>query len=178
VLAEAHRIAGEPMAALLIAQGHEFDAAAVALITFTAFFPLVVISGMTADSYCSQGTADWIPAAGYLSPGPLVALFVGPVLMAVEVLSARHSMRLILGNPVLSETSSAVREAMGDVMLVALLFGGLLMAQQLAGAVGFLAVGTAWLLNETLGRPVMRFAVAPASAIVVVLVANLWEVIT
>ena len=48
----------------------------------------------------------------------------------------------------------------------------------IAGPVGFLAVGIAWLLNENAGRPVVRFAVAPASAIVVVLAANLWEVVT
>jgi Protein of unknown function len=177
-LAEAHRIAGEPMSALLIAQDHQLDAAAVALITFAAFFPLVAVSSVTADSYSTQGTPDWIPAAGYVSPNPVTALIAGPILMASEVLTARHSIQLVLRLPILSESAAAVREAMGDVMLVALLFGGLLAANQLAGPVGFFAVGSAWLANENFGRPVMRFAVAPVGAIIVGLAANVWEVIT
>jgi Protein of unknown function len=178
VLAEAHLIAGDPMTALLIAEGHEVDAAAVALLSFAAFFPLAIVSGMTADSYSTQGTPDWIPGVGYVSPAPWVALFAGPILMAAEVLTAKRSFRVVLGSPVISETAAAVREAIGDVLLVSLMFGGLLMAEQLAGPLGFLAVGVAWLANENLGKPIMRFAVAPVGAIIVGGAANLWEVLT
>jgi hypothetical protein len=97
--------------------------------------------------------------------------------MALEVLTAARSVRLVLGLPVLSEYAAAIREAMEDVTILAVLYGGLALAAAVAGPVGFLAVGGAWLLNENLGRPLWRLALAPSAAIVVVLAANLWDVI-
>jgi hypothetical protein len=176
-LAQAHRIGGEPLATLLISRGHVLDAAAVALITALAFFPLVAVSSVSADSYTTQGTPDWILGIGYLMPSGIVAALAGGAAMAAEVLASPRSIRLVLGMPVLSECAAAVREAMGDVTLLALLIGGAAVATAVAGPIGFLAVGAAWLLNENLGRPLWRIALAPSTAIVVGLAANAWHLI-
>jgi hypothetical protein len=178
LLAQGHRLAGDPLAAILIGGGHELDAAAIALITAAAFFPLVAVSSVTADSYSTQGTPDWILAAGYLLPSAVVAAAVGAVMMAVEVTAASRSIRSVLELPVLSEVAAALREATGDVGLLAVLVGGLSLAGAVAGPLGFLAVGGAWLVNESLGRPLWRIALAPSAAIVAGLVANAWHVLT
>jgi hypothetical protein len=177
-LAESHLLAGEPMAALLISQGHELDAAAIALMTAAAFYPLVAVSSVTADSYTTQGTPDWILAIGYLMPTGLVAAFAGAAAMALEVLTAGRSIRLVLGLPVLSEVAAAIREAMGDVAQLALLVGGFGLAQAVAGPLGVLAMAAAWLLNENLGRPLWRLALPPTAAIAITLAASAWEAIT
>jgi Protein of unknown function len=178
VLAHAHRLAGDPMAAMLIGDGKEFDAAAVALITATAFFPLVAMSAMAADSYATQGTPDWMPAIGYVAPGAVPAALGGAALMAIEATGARRLVGVLMHNPAISRVSAAVREALGDVMLLALLFGGLWMAAILGGGLGVLAVGGAWFLNEQAGAPATKFAVAPSAAILVGLGANLWQVVS
>jgi hypothetical protein len=174
VLAQRHRLAGEPLATLLIGRGHAVDAAIVALMTAAAFFPLVAVSSVAADSYSTQGTPDWILAAGYLLPLASIAAAVGAVLMSLEVLLSRRSCRLVMRTPALSETAAAIREAMVDVMNLALLVGGLALGGRLGGPVGFAAVGAAWALNEGLGKPVMRLAVGPSAALLVGLCANLW----
>lgn len=178
ILAHAHRFAGEPMAAMLIGDGKAFDAAAVALITAAAFFPLVALSSMAADSYATQGTPDWIPAIGYVAPAAGPAAIGGAALMAIEVVGARRSAEVLLRRPAISRVAAATREALGDVMLIALLFGGLWMGAVLGGGIGVLAVGGAWLLNEQAGAPLTRLAVAPSAAILVGLAANLWQVIS
>jgi hypothetical protein len=71
-----------------------------------------------------------------------------------------------------------VREALGDVTLLALLFGGIWMGAILGNAIGALFVGAAWLLNEQRGAPVTRLAVAPTAALLVGLGANLWQLIS
>jgi hypothetical protein len=81
-----------------------------------------------------------------------------------------------MGRPRLSELSSAVRDALGDVTLLAMLVGGLSLAA-VAGPLAFLAVGLCWLLNEQAGAPVMRLAVAPTAALAALLAAELWGVI-
>lgn len=177
-LANFHRVAGEPMAAMLIGDGKEFDAATIALLTAIAFAPLVLLSATAADSYSTQGTPDWIPALGYVLPGAAAAAVGGAVLMALEAAGAERLVPRLLARPGLSRTAAAVRESLGDVALVALLFGGLWMAVTLGGGLGLLAAGGAWVLNEQLGAPVTRLAVTPSAAIAVGLGANIWHLIS
>ena len=177
-LAQSHLLAGEPLATLLIARGHELDAAAVALITGAAFYPLVAVSSVTSDSYTTQGTPDWILAIGYLLPTGLVAALAGAAAMAVEVLTASRSIKLVLGLPVLSEVAAAIREAMGDLSQLALLVGGFALVTAVVGPLGVLALAGAWLLNENLGRPLWRLALPPTAAIVIALAASAWDAIT
>jgi hypothetical protein len=177
-LANFHRIAGEPMTAMLIGDGREFDAAIIALLTAVAFMPLVLLSATAADSYSTQGTPDWIPALGYVLPGAVAAAVGGALLMAVEAAGAERLVPRLLARPGLSRTAAAVRESLGDVALLALLFGGLWMSVTLGGGLGLLAAGGAWLLNEQFGAPVTRLAVTPSAAIAVGLGANIWHLVS
>jgi hypothetical protein len=174
LLAQRHRFGGEALATLLIGRGHAVDAATIAIITALAFFPLVAVSSVAADSYSTQGTPDWILGIGYLLPLASIAAVVGAALMAAEVTLAPRSCRLVMRTPALSETAAAFREAIGDVTHLALLVGGLMLGERLGGGVGFSAVAVAWVLNEGLGKPVMRMAVAPSAALLVGVCANLW----
>jgi hypothetical protein len=173
-----HRLAGDPLAAVLISSGHQADAAVVALLIGLAFLPMVAVSSVASDSYSTQGTPDALPAAGYLLSGlPAIAGPVGALLMTAEVSARRRTMRLVMSRPIVSELATALRDAIGDVALLALTVGGLMLAAAVAGPLGFLAAGAAWLLNEQVGRPVTRLAVTPAAAIVVALAAELWRTI-
>ena len=178
-LAAEGRLAGDPLAAVLIASGHELDAAAVALLIGLAFLPAVAVSTVAADSYSTQGTPDVIPAAGYLlTTAPVAALPAGALLMAAEIGLRRRMVRLVMARPIVSELASALRDAIGDVALLALTVGGLVLAGAVGGSVGFVAAGAAWLANEQCGRPVTRLAVTPAAALLVAVAAEAWRAIT
>jgi Protein of unknown function len=177
-LAHAHRLAGEPMAAMLIGSGKAVDAAAVALMTAVAFFPLVALSSSAADSYATQGTPDWIPAFGYVAPTAGAAAAGGAALMAIEALGAQRSVSLLIRRPAISRIAAAMRESLGDVALLALLIGGFWMAARLGAGVGVAVVAAAWFLNEQSGTPVTRLAVAPSAAILVGIGANLWHLVS
>jgi len=178
-LAAMSRLAGDPLAAVLLAGDHLADAAAVALLIFLSMLPLVSVSTVASDSYSTQGTPDLVPAVGYMlaGVGPLAAAAGGVLAMLAEVTARQRSTRLIMSRPVLSEIASAIRDALGDVMLLALLVGGLALAAAVAGPIGFLVAGAAWLLNEQAGRPVTRLAVTPLAALVVTLGAELWRIV-
>jgi hypothetical protein len=177
-LAHQGLLAGDPLAALLIADGRYVDAAAVALLTAAAFLPLVAVTSVANDAYATQGTPDWVPAAGYLAPAGLPAAVAGAVAFALEALLAPRSLELVMRDPVISETSAALREAAGDVTLLALLVGGLLAGSILGGPIGILAVAAAWFANEHTGRRVMRLAVGPMAAIAVGLAAAAWHAVS
>jgi hypothetical protein len=98
--------------------------------------------------------------------------------MGAEVALRHRTMRLVMSRPVVSEIATALRDAIGDIALLALTVGGLALAAAVAGPVGFLAAGAAWLLNEQVGRPVTRLAVTPSAALVAAVVAALWRALT
>jgi hypothetical protein len=177
-LASDGRLAGDPLAAVLVGGGHELDAAAIALLVFVAFLPLVAVSSVASDSYSTQGTPDVVPAAGYLlsGMGPLAAV-AGVAAMAGEVALRRRSMGLVMRRPVVSELATAIRDALGDVSLVALAVGGLALAAAVAGPLGMLVAGAAWFANEHFGRPVTRMAVTPTAAILVAVAAQAWDAV-
>lgn len=178
-LAAMHRLAGDPLAALLISRDHTLDALVIALLVFLAFWPMVAVSTVAADSYSTQGTPDLVPAAGYAFTGLAWAgAAAGAVALAAEVGLRRRSLQLVMTRPVLNEIAAAVRDALGEVSLLALLIGGFALASATAGALGLLAVGVAWLLNEHLGAPVTRLAVAPAAALLVATTQAIWATIT
>jgi hypothetical protein len=106
-----------------------------------------------------------------------VAAAAGAAVMAGEVALRRRSTRLVMTRPVLSELATAIRDALGDVSLVALTVGGLLLASAVAGPLGMVVAGAAWFANEHLGRPVTRLAVTPAAAILVGVGAEAWMVV-
>lgn len=176
-LAHTGLLAGDPLAALLIAAGRPADAAAVALLTAAAFLPLVAVTSVANDAYATQGTPDWVPAAGYLAPAGPAGAAAGAIAFALEALLAPRSLALVMRDPVISETAGALREAAGDVTLLALLVGGLLAGSVLGGPIGILAVAAAWFANEHTGRRVMRLAVGPIAALAVGLAASAWQAI-
>jgi hypothetical protein len=179
-LAATSQLAGDPMAAVLISDGHLADAVAVALLIYLSMFSLVSVSTVASDSYSTQGTPDLVPAVGYVLAGIgwLAAAAAGAAAMAAEVAARHGSMSLVMRRPIVSELASAIRDALGDVMLLALLVGGLALSGAIGGAVGFLVAGGAWLLNEQVGRPVTRLAVTPIAALAVGVGAELWRLVT
>jgi hypothetical protein len=171
-LGQAGLLAGEPVAALLLGGGRFGDAAAVALLVTVGFFPLVVQSSVVSGAYSTQGYPDWILAAGYISPGPAVAVAGGSALMALEVLGVRGWLTVLERYPDLRELGAAVRQSITTVTDVGTLVGGLLAAQAIWPEGGALMAVAAYLLNEVAGRPLMRMAVGPLAALAAGIVVN------
>lgn len=167
-------LAGDPAAAILVAGFRPVDAAIFAILSAVGFFPLAVTTAQASGTYTTQGYCDWIPAAGYLFAGSAVAPLAGAALMGVELAGLPVFTRFLLGRPGWMELGAAIRDAMVGVLEVALLVGGVLAAVHAWPGLGALIVVGLYLLNEAAGAPVQRLAAAPAAAIVVVLLANVW----
>ncbi|MFC8879699.1 YhfT family protein, partial [Streptomyces ardesiacus] len=75
--------------------------------------------------------------------------------------------------PSVRDSSEHLRNAITETLALAILFGSLMAANTMGGGLGILVVGGLYLLNEAMGRPVVRMAAAPAAVIVGGVVLNL-----
>lgn len=77
------------------------------------------------------------------------------------------------GLPSVRDSSEHLRAAIGDTLQLAILFGSLLAAEAMGGGLGILIAGGLYLLNEAVGRVVVRMAAAPAAVVVTGIILNL-----
>ncbi|MGY4913677.1 YhfT family protein [Streptomyces sp. 900116325] len=141
VLAQMHIFGGGEATSFLIAKGQYAEAAQVDFYRVFGFIPLIATTALASGAYGIAGFTLVYPI-GYLMPNPFLAAIVGAVVFALEVL-ALSSIGKVLGKlPSVRDSSEYLRSAIGDT------FGGL------------------YLLNDAMGRPVVRMAAAPAAVIV------------
>lgn len=185
-------IAGEPLAAWLLAAGRPASAAAIAALSAAAFLPLVVTSSMTSGVYSTQGYPDWLFAPGYLTApigpgslptpglrgsdtmggsitGSLVGAVGGMALMAAETLGLRRLAGWLVRHPDCTAMGAAVRSAMTDVLNIASLLGGLAGTLAIAPQHGPLIYGGLVVGNELAGRRVPALGLGPAALVAVIL---------
>ncbi|NEE10224.1 permease, partial [Streptomyces sp. SID7499] len=98
---------------------------------------------------------------------------VGALVFAVEVLALSWIGKVLGKLPSVRDSSEHLRSAIGDTLQLAILFGSLMAANAMGGGLGILVVGGLYLLNESMGRPVVRMAAAPAAVIVGGIVLNI-----
>ncbi len=110
---------------------------------------------------------------GYLLPNPWLALVCGALVFAAEVLLLSRLGKLLSVFPSVRDSSEHLRNAITETLALAILFGSLMAANTMGGGLGILVVGGLYLLNEAMGRPVVRMAAAPAAVIVGGVVLNL-----
>ena len=177
VAANYHWIAGEPIAAAVLAKGDVASAAIVAFVQAIAFLPLVITTALVSGVYATNGWCDWLEGFGYIAPNPLVAGVLGGAAMGVEVLSLDKIGSFLNRFPALKMSGDNIRTAMTMILEVALLVGGINAGSQIWGGTGIFMVAGLYVLNEVLGRPVIKMAAAPLAAIVVGILANLAAVI-
>ncbi|MER7807205.1 YhfT family protein [Streptomyces sp900116325] len=165
VLAQMHIFGGGEATSFLIAKGQYTEAAQVDFYRVFGFIPLIATTALASGAYGIAGFTLVYPI-GYLMPNPFLAAIVGAVVFALEVL-ALSSIGKVLGKlPSVRDSSEHLRSAIGDTLQLAILFGSLMAANAMGGGLGILVVGGLYLLNDAMGRPVVRMAAAPAAVIV------------
>lgn len=165
VLAQMHIFGGGEATSFLIAKGQYAEAAQVDFYRVFGFIPLIATTALASGAYGIAGFTLVYPI-GYLMPNPFLAAIVGAVVFALEVL-ALSSIGKVLGKlPSVRDSSEYLRSAIGDTLQLAILFGSLMAANAMGGGLGILVVGGLYLLNDAMGRPVVRMAAAPTAVIV------------
>lgn len=175
-LAQAGMLAGEPGAALLMAFGSRWDAAAVGLFSAVAFAPMVTRSAATSGAYSTQGFPDWVLSAGLVSGSPLIGAAAGAATLAGELITAPFTLRLLHDHPDVAELGSAMRQALVMVLDLAVLTGSVITATAIAPSIGAIAVLGLYFWNEASQRRIMPVAVGPAGVIATAIVAAIAHV--
>jgi hypothetical protein len=165
LLAQSHIFGGGEATSFLIAKGDYSGAAQVDFYRVFGFIPLIATTALASGCYAIAGFTFVYPI-GYLLPSPWLALVVGAVVFAIEVLALSWIGKLLGGLPSVRDSSEHLRNAIGESLWLAILFGSLMAANTMGGGLGILVVGGLYLLNEATGRVVVRLAAAPAAVIV------------
>ncbi|MFI2214434.1 YhfT family protein [Streptomyces sp. NPDC020141] len=164
VLAQSHVFGGGEANSFLIAQGDHTEAAQVDFYRAFGFLPLIATTALASGAYGIAGFTFVYPI-GYLLPNPGLAALAGAAVLAAEVLALSAVGRILGRLPTVRDSSEHLRAAITDTLQLAILFGSLMAAAAMGGGLGILVVGGLWLLNEAMGRPVVRMAAAPAAVI-------------
>lgn len=172
VLAQMHIFGGGEATSFLIAKGNYSEAAQVDFYRVFGFIPLIATTALASGAYGIAGFTLVYPI-GYLMPNPYVAAIVGALVFAAEVLALSYIGKLLGRLPSVRDSSEHLRSAISDTLQLAILFGSLMAANAMGGGLGILVVGGLYLLNEAMGRPIVRMAAAPAAVIVGGILLNL-----
>ncbi|MFD5066785.1 YhfT family protein [Streptomyces sp. NPDC058369] len=172
VLAQMHIFGGGEATSFLIAKGQYSEAAQVDFYRVFGFIPLIATTALASGAYGIAGFTLVYPI-GYLMPNPFLAAIVGALVFAAEVLALSYIGKLLGRLPSVRDSSEHLRSAISETLQLAILFGSLMAANAMGGGLGILVVGGLYLLNEAMGRPVVRMAAAPAAMIVGGILLNL-----
>lgn len=165
LLAQMHVFGGGEATSFLIAKGDYSGAAQVDFYRVFGFIPLIATTALASGAYAIAGFTFVYPI-GYLLPSPWLALLAGAAVFAVEVLALSWIGRMLGRLPSVRDSSEHLRSAISESLWLAILFGSLLAANTMGGGLGVLIVGGLYLLNEAMGRVVVRMAAAPAAVLV------------
>lgn len=172
LLAQMHVFGGGEATSFLIAKGNYSEAAQVDFYRVFGFIPLIATTALASGAYGIAGFTLVYPI-GYLMPNPILAAVVGALVFAVEVLALSYIGKVLGKLPSVRDSSEHLRSAISDALQLAILFGSLMAANAMGAGLGILIVGGLYLLNEAMGRPVVRMAAAPAAVIVGGIVLNI-----
>ncbi|TJZ46216.1 permease [Streptomyces piniterrae] len=164
LLSQTHIFGGGEATSFLIAQGQYAEAAQVDFYRAFGFLPLIATTALASGAYGIAGFTVVYPL-GYLLPNPWLAVVCGALVFTVEVLALSGIGRVLGRLPSVRDSSERLRSAIGDTLQLAVLFGSLLAAQTMGGGLGLLIVGGLYLLNEAMGRVVVRMAAGPAAVL-------------
>ncbi|MFJ2112515.1 YhfT family protein [Streptomyces sp. NPDC087850] len=164
VLAQSHVFGGGEATSFLIGEGRYAEAAQVDFYRVLGFVPLIATTALASGAYGIAGFTLVCPL-GYLLPDPLSAAAVGAGVFALEVLALSSLGRVLGGLPSVRDSSEQLRGAIGETLGLAILFGSLLAAHVMGGGFAIMVVGGLYLLNEAMGRPVVRMAAAPVAVV-------------
>ncbi|TDD73085.1 permease [Jiangella aurantiaca] len=171
---------GGEATSFLVADGSYSEAAQVDFLRAFGFVPLIATTALASGAYAMAGFTFVYPI-GYLAhvfvdAWPLaiaVAFVLGALVMSAEVLLLSAVGRWLQHWPSVRESADHIRHAITESLSLAILVGSLMAGLAMGGGLGIALVGGLYLLNEAMGRPVVRMASGPAAVIVGGIVLNL-----
>lgn len=172
VLVNTHMFAGGEATSFIIAKGQYVNAAQVDFYRALGFIPLIVTTAVASGAFQIVGFTLVYPAA-YLLPNPILAGIAGGALFGVEVLILSYIATGLGRLRVIRDASDNIRNAINLTLEVAILFGSIAAGNAMAGGVGIALVGGIYVLNEVLGRPIVRMAAGPVGVILAGILLNL-----
>lgn len=171
-----HIMAGDPISLNLMKGENYVDAGFAALARGIGFIPLVASTAIATGVYGPVGMTFVFAAALFIN-NPIVAAIVGALIIGLEVLLLGLVAKFLDKFPGIRKAGDNIRTAMTKLLEVALLVGGMNAANAIAPGIGFFLVAGLYILNEIAGKPVVRMAVGPISAILVGILVNLMAII-
>lgn len=172
VLANLHVFGGGEATSFVLAKGNVAEAAQLDFYRAFGFVPLIATTALASGAYGVAGFTFVYPL-GYLAPNVVVAAIGGAVLFAIEVFALSYVGKGLAKLPSIRDASDYIRSAITQSLEVAILFGALLAGNEMAGGLGIAMVGGLYLVNEALGRPVIRLASGPTALIISGVVLNI-----
>ena len=176
-------LAGDPASLALLAEHEYTNAALTAAARAIGFIPLVFTTAIVTGVYGAAG-CTFVFVVGLLLHGhPFIALVAGAAVMIVEVLLIDLFARLMDRFPGVKDMGEYVRTSMNKVLEIALLAGGVVAAEAMAGAacgysgIGALFVIGTFLLNRKSKKPIVDLAIGPVACIIFGILLNLLLVI-
>lgn len=171
---------GGEATSFLIAQGDFTAAASMDAARVLGFVPLIVTTALASGAYAMAGITIVYPI-GYLIanlglPVPVtlaLAGIAGAAVFAVEIYAVSAVGKWLGRWPSIRDSSDHIRNGITESLGLAILVGSLMAGNAMGGGLGMLIVGGLYLLNEAMGRPVVRMAAGPAAVIVAGIVLNL-----
>lgn len=170
-MANMHIFGGGEATSFLVAKGDYGEAAQVDFYRAFGFVPLIATTALASGAFQIVGFTFVYPVA-YLAPNVVVAAAGGAVLFTVEVLALAYIGKGLAMLPSIRDASDHLRDAIGKTLEIAILFGSIAAAATMGGGLGMALVGGLYLLNESLGRPIVRLAAGPSAVVVAGVVLN------
>ncbi|MFI9630093.1 YhfT family protein [Streptomyces sp. NPDC052042] len=164
--------AGGEATSYVVQHGEMDNAAQIDFYRTFGFIPLIGLTSLASGTFATNGM-NFVYAAGYIAPNVVIGAIAGAVIFALEVLALAQLGKLFAKVPSMQDASDHIRNAINQVLEIAVLFGAILAGMQMGGGVGVALVGGLYVLNEAMGRPVMRLAAAPVALICTGLLLNL-----
>lgn len=169
-------MAGDPISLNLMKEGQILDAAIASLARGIGFIPLVASTAIVTGVYAPTGMT-FVFAIGLFITNPLIAAVAGALMIGVEVLFIDKTAGFLDKFPGIRKSGDNIRNAMSKLLEVALLVGGMNAANAIAPGIGFFAVAGLYILNDIAGKPVVRMAVGPITAIAVGILVNVLSLV-
>lgn len=163
-------VAGDPTSLALLAAGSYSEAALAAFARAIGFVPLIFTTAIVTGVYGPAGVTFVFVIGLLLHGNPLVAFILGAGMMVVELGLINVFAKGMDKFPGVKDMGEHIRTSMNKVLEIALLVGGIVAAEAMAGAFGLKGVGAlfvigALLLNRISKKPLVELAVGPVAVI-------------
>ena len=169
-------VIGDPISQNLVSEGDLMSAAMAALARAIGFIPLIATTAITTGVYSPVGMT-FVFVIGLLVHNPVIAFILGAVVITLEVLLLSSIAKFLDKFPGVRKCGDNIRTAMGRVLNISLLLGGMMAAQAIAPGIGIFVVVALYVLNKFSKKPIVEMAIGPVGAISVGILVNILYVL-